>query len=59
MKSLLRLVGLVCTINWRVGQRQQCVALFLTRRHPRFARHASPPRINAKTESHLRIRWST
>jgi hypothetical protein len=28
---------------------------FLTRRHPRFARHTPPPRINAKTESHLRF----
>src|SRR5271165_1919571 len=38
-----------------MGQRQQCVALFLTRRHPRFARHTPPPRINPKTESHLRF----
>jgi hypothetical protein len=29
---------------------QQCVALLVTRRHPRFARHAPPPRINAKIE---------
>jgi hypothetical protein len=27
----------------------------VTRRHPRFARHAPPPRINAKIESHLRF----
>ncbi|MGA8584839.1 MAG: UDP binding domain-containing protein, partial [Roseiarcus sp.] len=32
-----------------------CVALLVTRRHPRFARHAPPPRINAKIESHLRF----
>src|SRR5271169_6070186 len=38
-----------------MGQCQQRVALLLTRRHPRFARHAPPPRINAKTESHLRF----
>src|SRR5271154_1588863 len=38
-----------------MGYRQQCVALLVTRRHPRFARHAPPPRINAKIESHLRF----
>jgi cyclohexadienyl dehydratase len=27
----------------------------VTRRHPRFARHAPPPRISAKIESHLRF----
>ena len=37
-----------------MGRRQQCVALFLTRRHPRFARHAWPPQID-ETKSHLRF----
>src|SRR5271155_6056965 len=38
-----------------MGYRLRCVGVWVTRRRPRFARHAPPPRINAKIESHLRF----
>src|ERR1700689_1746539 len=38
-----------------MGKPQQWVALLVTPRPPRFARHAPPPRISAKIESHLRF----
>jgi hypothetical protein len=36
-------------------QRPQCSTLLLGRLNRRFARHAPPPRITAKTESHPRF----
>jgi len=39
----------------RGSERLQRLLLLFARRHRRFARHAQPPRINARTESQLRF----